>query len=50
VKRYIFVVLTNAREDQDAEFSEWYNNVHLHDVVRVPGFVATGRPPTDIEG
>jgi hypothetical protein len=43
VKRYIFVVLTNAREGQDAEFNEWYNNVHLHDVVRVPGFVAAQR-------
>ena len=41
--RHIFVVLTNPVEGGDAEFNDWYTNVHLRDVLSVPGFVAAQR-------
>ncbi|HEV8654178.1 MAG TPA: hypothetical protein VGR85_01515 [Candidatus Limnocylindria bacterium] len=33
----IDLVLTNAKPGQDAEFNEWYDKVHIHDILRVPG-------------
>lgn len=41
--RYKFVVLTNPRPDQESEYNRWYDEVHLGDVVDVPGFVAAQR-------
>lgn len=42
--KYKLVVLTNPmNEDQDAEFNDWYDNVHLGDVVKVPGFISAER-------
>jgi len=43
MRRYTFVVLTNSIPGQDAEFNAWYDNVHLHDILQVPGFVAAQR-------
>lgn len=40
---YIFIALTNAVEDRDAEFNRWYNEQHLSDVLRIPGMVAAQR-------
>ena len=40
---HVFVVLTNPVEDGDAEFNDWYTNVHLRDVLSVPGFIAAQR-------
>ena len=34
---YRFVVLSNAVEGRDAEYDDWYNNRHIHDVLKVPG-------------
>jgi hypothetical protein len=42
-KKYTAVVLTNAKPGRDAEFNEWYTNRHVHDVVKIPGFVAAQR-------
>lgn len=39
----LWVVLTNAVEGRDAEFNEWYDGRHIHDVVAIPGFVAGRR-------
>ena len=40
---YKFVVLTNPKPGQDAEYNRWYDEVHLGDVVDVPGFVGAQR-------
>lgn len=38
------VVLTEATsEDEEAEFNDWYDNTHLADVLKIPGFVAATR-------
>lgn len=41
--RYSLLVLTNAVDGREAEFDDWYSNVHLADVLRVPGIVAAQR-------
>lgn len=41
--KYILAVNSNAVEGKDAEYNEWYNNVHLGEVVALPGFVAAQR-------
>jgi hypothetical protein len=44
VAKHLFVVLTNpTSEDQEAEFNRWYDEVHLPEVLQVPGFVAAQR-------
>lgn len=40
----ILVVFSNPTSpEQEAEYNDWYGNVHVHDVTRVPGFVAATR-------
>lgn len=41
--RYTFLVLTNSADGQDQTFNTWYNDTHIPDVLRVPGFVAARR-------
>lgn len=41
--RYLFVVLTNAVEGQDAAFNDWYTNRHLPDVFKIAGYKAAQR-------
>ena len=43
-KKNLLLVLSNAVEGKEDEFNDWYSNVHLHDGVKVPGFVAAVRP------
>ena len=43
MSRHVFVVLTNASTGRDDEFNEWYNNQHIPDVLKIPGFVAAQR-------
>jgi hypothetical protein len=40
---YRFVVFTNPAEGKEAEFNRWYDEQHVPDVLRVPGFVAAQR-------
>lgn len=40
---YKLVVLTNAVPDQDSEFNAWYDNIHLKDILKLPGLVAATR-------
>ena len=42
-KKNLLLVLSNAVEGKEDEFNDWYSNVHLHDGVKVPGFVAAQR-------
>lgn len=32
-----FVVLTNPVEGKEDEYNDWYDNIHLPDVLKVPG-------------
>jgi hypothetical protein len=43
MSKYILVVHSNPCEGSDEEYNEWYNNVHLGEVLQVPGFVAAQR-------
>lgn len=40
---YSFVVFTNPAEGRDAEFNRWYDEVHLGEVLQVPGFIGAKR-------
>ena len=31
------VVTSGAKDGRDAEYNEWYDNIHIHDVCAVPG-------------
>src|SRR5258706_1393826 len=42
--KYTFIVLSNPTTPaQEEEYNDWYNRVHLPDVLNVPGFVAAQR-------
>jgi hypothetical protein len=41
--RYRLVVFTDAKEGQEDEYNEWYNNQHLRDIVALPGYVSAQR-------
>lgn len=40
---HAYVVWSNPDAGRDDEYSDWYNNRHLADVVAVPGFVSAQR-------
>jgi hypothetical protein len=41
--KYTFVVLTNPTAGKEAEYNEWYNKIHIPDVLNVQGMVAAQR-------
>ena len=41
--QYCFVVVTDALPGREQEFNTWYDQQHLADVLRIPGFVAAQR-------
>ena len=41
--KYMFLILANAAEGRDGEFNEWYDNQHIGDVLKIPGFVSAQR-------
>lgn len=41
--KHILVVLSNARDGEDAAFNDWYDGTHLGDVLNLPGFKAAQR-------
>ncbi len=44
MSKYTFVVMSNPTTPaQEAEYNEWYNKIHIADVLNVPGFVAAQR-------
>ena len=43
MKHYNLVVLANPVPGRDVEFNDWYDNVHIGDILAVPGFVAAKR-------
>ena len=40
MKRYTMIALTNAKPGRDAEMVAWYNDVHLAQVLELPGVVS----------
>ncbi len=40
---YSFLVFSNPAEGREEEYNRWYDDVHLGEVVQVPGFVAARR-------
>ncbi len=41
--KYVMFVMTNCAPGTDAEFNDWYDRIHLPDVLKVPGIVAAQR-------
>jgi hypothetical protein len=41
--KYVFVVFTEPVEGQDAEYNEWYSDVHIPDVLKLDGITAARR-------
>jgi hypothetical protein len=39
----VLIVLTDPLEGKDEEFNEWYDNVHIPELLKVPGFAAAQR-------
>jgi hypothetical protein len=43
MEKHLFVGFTNRVEGQDDAFNAWYSDVHLKDVLKVPGIVGAQR-------
>lgn len=39
----VFVVISECPKGREAEFNEWYDKVHIPDVLSIPGFVSATR-------
>jgi hypothetical protein len=39
----LMTVFTNSRPGREADFNDWYTNVHIRDVMRFPGSIAVQR-------
>jgi hypothetical protein len=40
---HIFIAVTNPVEGKEAEYNEWYDHIHVPDVLRADGWVAAQR-------
>jgi hypothetical protein len=43
VAKAILLVMTEPLAGKEDEFNDWYSNVHLHELVKVPGIAAAQR-------
>lgn len=43
MKNCVLVVFSNPVSGREDEYNDWYNRVHLTDVLKVPGFVSAQR-------
>jgi hypothetical protein len=43
MQHYKLIAMTNAAAGRDAEYNDWYNNVHLRDALAVDGVVGAQR-------
>jgi len=41
--RHVLIVLSDPVEGREDEYNDWYDNIHLAEVLQVPGFVAAQR-------
>jgi hypothetical protein len=39
-QKYYFMVFSNPASGQDDTYVKWYEGQHIHDLLRIPGFVA----------
>ena len=42
-KKYILQVLVDILPEKEEEWNEWYNQVHIPDILRCPGFLSARR-------
>ena len=40
---YHYIILSSAVPGREEDFHEWYDNIHMRDVVRVPGVKSAAR-------
>lgn len=43
MRKFTWVVLTNCDPAHEREFNEWYDEVHIGDLLRIPGVVSAVR-------
>ncbi|MFC2014802.1 hypothetical protein ACFLUP_02285 [Chloroflexota bacterium] len=44
MEKYVLVVALNCTDaEKESEFNEWYNTIHLPDVLETPGFLKATR-------
>jgi hypothetical protein len=43
MRKFSWIVLTNANPAHEREFNEWYDDQHLGDLLRIPGVTAAKR-------
>lgn len=43
MKNCVLVVYSNPVDGREDEYNDWYNRIHLPDVLKVPGFVSAQR-------
>jgi hypothetical protein len=41
--KFIQIVFSNPAEGKDDEFNEWYDNVHIPDLLAIPGMLSAQR-------
>ena len=41
--RHVIVVMTNVWKERHDEYNEWYDSVHVPDLLKIPGVVAAQR-------
>lgn len=47
--KHTFLVLSNPTDGKEDEYNDWYDNIHLGEVIQVPGFTAAQRFKLDGE-
>jgi len=40
--KYVLVVPSSAKDGRDADYNDWYNTTHIHDLLAIPG-IKVGR-------
>ena len=43
MNKYLLVVNSNPTDGNEAAYNDWYTNVHLSEMLQVPGFMAAQR-------
>ncbi|HET9630204.1 MAG TPA: DUF4286 family protein [Novosphingobium sp.] len=43
MKKYKLLVFSNFTPGKEAEYNRWYDEVHIPDVLKVPGFIGASR-------
>ncbi|RYE40404.1 MAG: hypothetical protein EOP24_40990 [Hyphomicrobiales bacterium] len=41
--KYVWAIFTNAESGAEAEFNEWYDGVHVPDLLKIPGVTSAER-------